>query len=240
LFKQICKCTGITRTRGCLDGAVSETSSMKSQNFVVDAFGFVFLFIWIVSIVSMYQLKAYSYAFWFCNLAIAVLAIACFQKSYQAIYFILSIGIVLETPMILDWTYFLLTGNSILNLSSYFTDTPQRYAILSFIRHLLTVPISLGILTFFKPEKLKRSASFVWAAAVVIIMAVSYYFGSANNINCVHKFCFPIAGRVISGPFYPFVWTGVVITISLASTYFIVAPLHRWLYKITHKTDKTN
>lgn len=179
----------------------------------------------------MFVARAPAYVFWFCNLVVIFLAIACFQRSSTMFYFLISAGILFETPWILDWANFLLTGNSLLSITSYYAETPLYYLILTFVRHIATVPLAIGILFFLKSEKINLKAVCIWAAAVIVTLTLSYFVGGAQNINCTHKFCIPLNDQSISGPFYQIIWLILTISIPSLAAFFVISPFHRWLEK---------
>lgn len=197
--------------------------------------GYVLLLFWILSSITHFYLTSPTALFWFCNLYVVLLAVACFEQSRTFIYFLTAQGILFQSPWVLDWISFALTGHSLFNLSSFYEGFPLYFMVLTFIRHTLTVPLSFVLLAFFTPEAPSKKAIGYWMIATVFVLCFSYFLSLSvlypDSINCAYSFCAP--GLVpLSGLPYFVLWTSFVLLASLFSLFCIVRPLHRLIYSI--------
>jgi hypothetical protein len=65
--------------------------------------GYVLFVFWIVFTILQFQNGQHAAPLWFCNISVAFLAVACFQRSLSMLYFFLASGLFFQTPWIIDW-----------------------------------------------------------------------------------------------------------------------------------------
>ena len=203
---------------------------MSREKFLNVCGYFLFAF-WIVFTVVQFHLGKFTGPLWFCNISVALLAIACFQRSLSMIYFFLATGLFFQTPWIIDWMIYFFTGFSFFNLNQLYAGEPFYSMILTFIRHILTVPLVFILLFFFKPKKPPRKVVASWIVFIFVIIALSYFIGGNRNINCAKAFCSDAFG-IITGPYYYFGWPLFISVVFLLSLYFVVIPIHKFISKI--------
>ncbi|NCO11744.1 hypothetical protein CO038_02125 [Candidatus Pacearchaeota archaeon CG_4_9_14_0_2_um_filter_39_13] len=193
--------------------------------------GYILAIFWVIYTALAFSEGDYSSSLWFCNFTVAFLAIACFQKSLKKIYFFSAMGIFFQTPWILDWANFLISGQSFFGLNDFYAGQPLYFMILTFLRHTVTVPLSIVLLFFFKPERPDKKSVIYLVISIIIIMVLSYFVGREYNINCSHYFCAPVLNSA-AGLFYTFSWTAFIILLTLFSLYFVIIPFHRVIRRI--------
>lgn len=191
--------------------------------------GYFFLAFWIISTIVHFYVGTPAAVFWFCNLSVALLAIACFERSTTLMYFILAPAIIIQLPIMIDWAIFLSFGYSFFSLNSYYAGSPLYFVILTFARHFITVPLGIALLAFyFKPRLLSRQFALGLLVSTLVILAISWLLPKSDNINCVHRPCF--ASLNVLGGLYPVGWTVIVSCLVIASLFLIIIPIHWWLY----------
>ncbi len=192
---------------------------------ILNKIGYFLIFFWIVSTLIQFNLKTYSALFWICNISIAILAIACIEKNLSAIYFVVGTGLVFQTIWIADWTIFAITQDSPIKLFELYAGTPIYAFIVILIRHILTVPLGLGLILFFNPKK-PRVEEFIYGILIVLaIFLISYTFGETNNVNCEVKTCGAISLE-ITGILYTLIWAALSIGIVYSTCMLLIYPAH--------------
>lgn len=111
--------------------------------------GYALLIFWLIFTGVQFYLGFFAATFWFCNIILAFLVVACFERNLTIIYFVFGMGLVFETPWVLDWIIFSLFDTSALNLTSFYNGLPQYFMFLTFIRHIFTVPVAFFPHVFF-------------------------------------------------------------------------------------------
>ena len=193
--------------------------------------GYILLIFWVIFAAVQFNLESYAASLWFCNISIIILSLACFSRSLNLIYFVLAVGIFFQTPWILDWLLFIISGYSIFDLPGVYEGFPIYFMILTFVRHTLAVPLAIGLLFLLKPVKPGKRIFYLFTGAIFLLFVLSYFSLNDGNINCVRSFCAPGFSEIITGFSYTFVWFALVCTISLISLRFVVYPLHVWIQR---------
>lgn len=207
---------------------------MNTQN-TLTYWGYFFCLFWIVSTITHFSVGTPSAVFWFCNFSVALMALACFERSTYLVYIVLAPAIILQTPIILDWTLFLLSDYSILQLGLYFSDKPFYFIFLSFMRHLITVPLGLFLLAFyFEPKKMSSRMILSVLSLVLVVLAISFLIPVRENINCIHGPCFDQLNFLRELGVYTLSWTMIVLGLVLVSL-VLVQRIHILLSKNTKK-----
>ena len=203
------------------------------RNKILYLMGWVFLVFWVVFTIVQFSIGKYAASFWFCNVGVIFLAVACFQRSLVIFYFFLSSGIIFQTPWILDWVSYFFFDFSFLDLAGFYEGASLFFMVLTFARHTLSVPIAIGLLFLFKPlKRIEGKYIWLWILGIVLLMMVSYLMPLRENANCAHVACVSFLEGIFSGFGYFVFWTGFVVVVSLVSLFVIVKPLHRgvcWL-----------
>ena len=199
---------------------------------ILNVIGFVVFFFWILlTIIEIYN-QEFSAPFWFCNFSLALLALACFERSTKLLYVLLATALIFETPWIIDWCLFFLTDYSIFGMDTFYAGMPLYYFVLTFVRHLLAVPLMIVMLYYFEPKKLEKKYYLIWFVALVFLMVVSFMIGIGYNVNCAYYPCAGIIANYFSGFFYMTVWTLIIFVVSVISLRFIIIPVHKKIMRI--------
>lgn len=192
--------------------------------------GYALAGLWIVSSVVSLKLHEFSALFWFCNLSVLVLALACFERSSLLLEFFLGMGLIFQTPWMIDWASYILFGYSFLHLADFYSGLPTYFMILTFIRHALTVPLVIVLFFFTRPYDFSRKYFFILLGIVGLVMSLSFIFPLSHNVNCVHRSCVPALADFFSGSLYSLLWSLFVIAVAAFAYFFIGRPLHKLLW----------
>ena len=205
---------------------------MKKEK-VIDAIGWFLLGLWLISTITQIYIREGTTIFWFCNLAVFVLAIACFQRSSFLVYSILAPALIFQLPWALDWLVSTFTNIIFLNLKSFYENTPFFVMILLTLRHLSIIPLSLILLLMMKPEKPSKKKGYLAVLASLLIFLISYFIlPEADNVNCTHKSCIPILE--MNGIVYLIAW--IIFSISASCLLLLGAyKTHKIIYSKINK-----
>ncbi|MEK6824689.1 MAG: hypothetical protein AABY02_02435 [Nanoarchaeota archaeon] len=169
--------------------------------------------------------------FWFCNIAIAVLAFACFEKSTTAAYSTIAIALITQPFWIIDWIFFILFGFGPLNLFQFYANVPIAIKIVSFAEHIATIPLSIILLYNLAPKKPSKKSYGFLALATLSLIIFSKYIPSSENINCASYPCFQKVLAWGAQPAYTLEWALSIILLGVIAMRYIVYPAHNWLIK---------
>lgn len=193
--------------------------------------GYITLLFWVISSLSLISIQAYFAVLWFCNIALLILAIGCFQKSITTIYTVLSISLLFQIPWTIDWIIYVLLNTSLFNIPNLYLGTPIYVVVLSAIRHIISVPLEIALLTQFKPKKLSKKEVLIPILIGAISLIISFILPTSINLNCMKEPCgnlpFPFEGIQ-----YTLFWTILTITASYLSYKIIVFPMHKLIWKV--------
>ena len=194
--------------------------------------GYILVAYWIIFTFFQFRLGNFAATFWFCNIVVMVLAIACFEQSLPLLYFVLATGLFFETPWILDWVSYVFFDYSFFNLVQFYAGFPLYLLVLTFIRHTLTIPLAFVLLFLFEPKKPTKKVVMVLILIIFILLAISYSLDVYSNINCIYAPCIIAFQDEFHGFSYTIFWTFFVLIISLASLFFVIYPIHKIFWKI--------
>lgn len=197
-----------------------------------DVAGFIILSFWLFFTGVQFYLKIFPATFWFCNIIVIFLVIACFERSLPIFYFVLGMALLFETPWIIDWIFYISFDFSFLNLAGFYEGLPSYFMILTFIRHALTVPMILFLLFFIRPRRLTKKAVKISLSIIVLILLSSFFFGVQQNINCVYHSCVPALKGFLFGFYYSVLWVIFITFVSLLTALFIAYPIHTLIWKL--------
>ena len=197
--------------------------------------GYVLLAFWILFTIIQFRLSGHEATFWFCNIAVFFLVVACFEKVLPLFYLVLGMALFFETPWVLDWAIYFLSGYSFFSISELYAGLPLHFMVLTFIRHMLTVPFVIAALFLFKPERMSKKAILMGVFGILVFMGISYGLGADSNINCIHRPCFSALQGIFTGVWYSAAWTLLVIGVSLFSLFFVAYPIHTLIWKLRLK-----
>ncbi len=197
--------------------------------------GYVLFAFWIISSIIHLKYSGASTLFWFCNISVAILAVACFERSLTLVYFILAQSLFFQSPWVIDWLLYFTTGFSFFNLVSFYEGLPVYFMMLTFIRHTITIPLCIIFLFLLKPRIPTKWAVLLWMFGTIGLLIFSYVLSIqalyAVNINCATYFCASGFIDLGTGLGYLALWGLIVMVVSLFSLYVLVLPLHRVIMK---------
>lgn len=200
---------------------------MKDKFLTITAFAL--LAFWIVDTSTQYIATDYRAIFWFCNFSIPLLAIAFFERSTKAVYLFVALALVVQTPWIIDWISEVATGHGILGLFNFYAQVPIFSKILSFIQHIVLLPISIVALVSLKPVPVtKKLIAIIWLT-VFATLVISLLLPIEQNINCAHSSCLPF--NETSGFGYTITWGTTISVLAMFLLIALVAPLHHKIRK---------
>jgi len=152
---------------------------------------------------------------WFCNLALFGTGLGLLIRSRGLLTGFLAIAIFTQVFWLIDNIARQVQGHGIFGLIDfrYQAGYPLDEFILSHY-HYFPIPVAFVAL-FFLPQTKNHTLKLI-AFFNPFIFGVSYFaFSSSQNINCIHRACFP--GLVNwNGPLYSFLFWGVIFLIHLA------------------------
>ena len=164
----------------------------KKEDIVLKLIVFVLFISFIFSIINVFLHAGYRSLFWLCYTAMLIIGFGIIKKKS---YLILSQIIILLIPDILwmiDFFTILFTGNSLMNLSSYFfTDRPLISKLVS-SQHLYVMPLALYALYVFKIHKPKLAIKFASLQLIIFFIIVRLFTPEKDNINCAYYLCFDL------------------------------------------------
>ena len=199
---------------------------------VINLIGWLLLLLWVISTITQFVIKQPTTIFWFCNLAIFVLAIACFQRSVFLTYAILAPAFIFQLPWTIDWIISKTTNLIFLNLKEFYQGTSQIIMFIITLRHITIIPVSIFLLFLLKPKKPSRKQIVLSILAVLILFLVSYIQPISHNINCIHRSCIPFLP--VYNIVYTLIWIISSILISLIFL-FLISKIHK---KFNNKINK--
>ena len=188
------------------------------------------LIILVLSFTDAYFLLKYehfSQLFWFCNVALFLLAFGLFFEKSIAITGVFLGALVVQIPWVLDFLSQLFFDYELFGVASYMFE--YGFNSLRFyveLDHLLIIPVSIYAI-----KKLGfHKHGWVFAAIVaVLINTGAYAFSSeVDNVNCVFYFCFSEKINVKEHTLiYMVLWTFSII--------ILIYILNKIIYKIYKK-----
>ncbi len=201
---------------------------MMKKEKVIDLIGWLFLALWLISTIAQIYIKEGTTIFWFCNLAVFVLAIASFQRSSFLIYAILAPAIIFQLPWTLDWIITKTTSLIFLNLESFYSNTQPVILLLIFLRHLSIIPLSLVLLLMIRPKKPSKKKIYLGVLISLVIFLISYFIlPESHNINCIHRTCIP------SLNIYGMVYSSIWMIASILTSFLLLLVVYK-THKIIH------
>lgn len=201
--------------------------SEKNKGLILNAISVVLLISLVILIINIFTFKLYSSIFWLCYTGILLVMIGIWKNKS---HLILSQIIILAIPDILwiiDFLGILITGNSLMNLSSYFFEPRPLLAKLVSLQHLYVIPLTLIALYLIKIDKQKLALKFAAVQLAVFLFLSRVFTSSEDNINCVYNTCFDLAPlNYLEGILpYSFGWYGIMF-LSAIVVYFILIKLN--------------
>lgn len=151
---------------------------------------------------------------WFCNLAMAGVAVALWLRHSGILIGWISIALFTQTFWVFDNLYRVATGSNLFGLVEfmYQPGLPMDEFVVSHY-HFFILPAALFALFFLEEKKVP-----MWVVVFInaLIFGVSYFvFPAAQNINCIHAPCAP-AIQHWAGTTYSIAFFAIVCSFCLA------------------------
>lgn len=215
---------------------IRQSKTVPKIETICSVTGYGLLLLWIVSTYIHFTHDRLAVVFWFCNIAVAVIAVAALQHNTTILYFFLAHAVLFQTPWVLDWMSYYISGISVFGLSSYYANTSLYITTLTFIRHTLSIPAAVFLLYFLKPVTIRKKHIVYWFLAVALLIGISILLPLRENVNCVFHHCVPFLATS-SLYTYWILWFVLITIVPLITLYVIIQPLHKliWKYKKSHQ-----
>lgn len=147
----------------------------------------------------------------FCNIAPLLLAYGILTKRLYLIHFVALFSALFQIPWTMDWVA-QYVGIEFLNLYQTYQGLPYPFLILSFVQHLLTLPVAIYLLyTSKRSSSKKREALYIPLGIILVLALLSYDIGYLENANCIHYTCIEDLKPVLHGIRYTVSWVSIIL-----------------------------
>jgi hypothetical protein len=162
----------------------------RSGNGMVFFLGMAFFLLGLAALANTLQKGNPEGVLWLCYIGIILIGIGMSMRKPELIASQLNILAIPLVVWTIDFFHFLLTGNELLGVTSYFFDSsfPISSRMIS-LQHIFTVPVSLYALYKLKPEKMSNSLRISLIQMILAFAVTMLLTGRESNINCVYESC---------------------------------------------------
>ena len=188
---------------------------MKKYWSMINVIGFIFLIFGITAIIDTFFVYGSVHILWFCYIGLILLGIGFLKRNHLLIESQLNI---LTIPLIIwafDFTYFLIFGNSLLNIVDYFFEQGPILAKIITLQHLFTIPLAIYGMRFIKPKQ-KNSWMLSFIQVVIIFIITRVLTSYEDNVNWVYH-----TSLNLGIPYYSLFWFSIIFIIILATNFFL-------------------
>ena len=162
---------------------------------------------------------------WFCNISLFLIALACFERSSKLLYYYISLAIVFETSWTIDWIIKGIFSYSFFNIPGLYLGVPFFLVVMSFINHIITLPLSIYILLYINPITPSFRSHLLFMFLIAALLSISYALPPTTEINCVHHPCIKSLSY-LRGPVYTLGWFSFIFILGISIQYFLLYPFH--------------
>ena len=205
--------------------------SEKNKKVILNIISVILVISLILVIANIFVFKLYSSIFWLCYTAMLLIMLGILKKKS---YLILSQIMILAIPdflWIIDFIYILITGNSVLNLSSYFFQPRPLLAKLVSLQHLYVIPLALFALYIVKIDRKKLALKFAAVQLLVFLFLSRTFTPREENINCVYYTCFDLQPLNYLETILPYSFGWVALMFLSALVVYLILINIKWFRK---------
>jgi len=162
----------------------------KKKERILNLLGVVFVLWGLVAVLYQFSIQEHYFVLWFCYIGLILIGTGILVRSDFLIASQLAIMGLPSLVWAIDFFYFLLTGDPLWGITTYFFEDQTKIGNLISLQHLFTVPLALFSLSMIK---LKRKDFWVLSIVEVIVFYfISRIFSTLEqNINYVFSSSLP-------------------------------------------------
>jgi hypothetical protein len=194
----------------------------KTKNLILHTIAGSLFLVLVSAIIFYTKSRLFEGLLWVCYPAITLMIIGILLKKPTLILSQLILITVQDLFWIFDFFNILFTGNSPLEVASYFFEAGFSLKKIITLQHLFTVPLGILALSILKVKKDKKV--FIIALIELSLVFLLGFFPIMSGINCLPTSLSCTSFKFPAPPRYFIVWW-IFVTISALISYFVLINL---------------
>ncbi|MEK6913215.1 MAG: hypothetical protein AABW47_00910 [Nanoarchaeota archaeon] len=195
----------------------------RFKNIILYSIVGIFLFMLLCATIFYFQFELYIGLLWLCYTAITLMVIGIIFKKPNLILSQVMIIMIPDLFWIVDFFGILITGNSILGITTYFFDNNFLLKKNLTLQHIFTFPLAVLALSIIKIKPNNKILLISLGEMGIFFLISLFLLPPAYGINCL-----PIPTTCTSFEFsnfipYPIIWLGATFSFIIISYFSLIS-----------------